>query len=216
MRTLSEILQAAGIEVDDASTKRLQTELSRDYRSLAEVERKDQQIEQKDARISELEGQVTAMGQKVSELEQSGGESGEKVAELQRQVAEYRKSEEERKKAEEDARKRAEFESAFSDALGGQEFANELIRESVFSKAYRMHTENPAMRVEDILKGITGDMAGVWKNPQADPNKMPTTTKPGNEGGRATINSLDDLKGMSPETINANWDAIKPLLAQGR
>lgn len=216
MRTLSEILQAAGIEVDDASTQKLQTELARDYRSLAEVERKDQQIEQKDARISELEGQVTAMGKKVNELEQSGGENGAKVAELQKQVAEFERVEAERQKAEEDAKKRMEFEGAFSDALGGQEFANDLIRESVFDKAYRMHAENPAMRVEDILKGITGDMAGVWKNPQTDPNKMPTTTKPGTEGGKVTINSLDDLKGMSPETINANWDAIKPLLAQGR
>ena len=216
MRTLSEILKAVGIEIDDAAIQRLQTEMAQDYRSLAEVERKDQQIEQKDARISELEGQVSAMGQKVNELEQSGGENGAKVAELQKQVAEFERKEADRQQAEEDAKKRMEFESVFSDALGGQEFANDLIRESVFDKAYRMHAENPAMKIEDILQGITGDMAGVWKNPQRDPAKMPTTTKPGTEGGKMAINSLDDLRGMSAETINANWDSIKPLLEQGR
>lgn len=215
MRTLSEILQAAGLQLEEGQVGALQAQLAQDYRSIGEVERKNAAIEQKDARISELEGQVTAMSQKVSEMEQSGGANDAKVAELQAQVAEFQKAEAERKQAEEDAKKRLDFEGAFTEALGGQEFANDFVRESVFEKAYRMHGENPAMGVKDIVTSITGDQAGIWKNPQQDPARMPKTTKPGTGDGRTAVNSLADLRGMSAEQINANWDAIKPILARG-
>lgn len=213
MRALSEIIQAAGIQADEAQIGALQQELAKDYRSIEEMERKNEAVRQRDERISELEGQVESLGAKAAELESAGDE---KVAELQRQVEEFKRADEERKAAEAESRSRAAFEGEFERAVGGREFANGLVRESVLEKAYRTRSENPAMAVEDILKGIVGDQGGVWKNPQQDPARMPKpgSNGAGGEGGKPAINSKDDLRGMSPADINANWERVREVLAR--
>ena len=56
------------------------------------------------------------------------------------------------------------------------------------------------------------DEAGIWANPQTDPHKMPGAD--GAAAGVSPINSLDQLKTMSPDDINKNWADVQKLLAQ--
>ena len=82
-------------------------------------------------------------------------------------------AEEKRKADEAEAANRASFAQRFDEALEGREFANSIVRDAVFEKAYAHCTANAGAdakaAIEDAVKGVDN----VWVNPQQDPRKMP-------------------------------------------
>lgn len=132
------------------------------YRSIKELEKKDQ-------RIQELTDQVGDLSAKVDEA----AEAGAKVDELQEVVKQFEEKEEQRRAAAEEQARRDSFAVTFNAEVGERKFANDLMRDTVFEKAYTMCQNETGVGVKEAIESITKDVEGVWTNPQTDPNKMP-------------------------------------------
>lgn len=149
-------------ELDEATAKAIEKAVGENYRTIAEVQ-------QKADRIKELEKANGELADQVKALEGDG----EQLQQLRDKVAEYEKAEADRKaKADEDA-KRDNFRALFDAALDGREFANELMRETVFEKAYA-ECQNVGKGAAEAIEAVTKDVDGVWVNPQRDPKRMPS------------------------------------------
>ena len=87
-------------------------------------------------------------------------------------MKEYEKAEADRKAAQEEAERRDSFRALFDAALGEREFANDLMRETVFERAYQQ-CQSVGTGAKDAIEAVTRDVDGVWRNPQQDPKRMP-------------------------------------------
>lgn len=170
---IKEILEGYGLTDEQVST--ISAKVVENYRSIAEVTKKDKRIE-------ELTDQVDDLNQKIEEA----AESGQKVDELQAVVDEFRAKEEERKQAAEEQARRDSFTAVFDSAIGDREFANDLMRETVFEKAYSMCQGDAGIGAKDAIESVTKDVEGVWVNPQHDPKRMPGADLTGNQQTKAT------------------------------
>lgn len=159
MKDIKEILKDHGVEDVDAIAK----EVIENYRSIAEVNKKDE-------RIKDLEGQNQTMTEQIKELEGSS----EMIESLKKQVTDFQEAEKARKEAEKESAKRDSFLESFNAAVGDKEFSNSLMRESVFEKAYKMCGEQSGMGAKEAIESLTKDMDGVWINPQKAAHKMPS------------------------------------------
>ena len=160
MKDIKAIL--AGITLTDEQREEIIREVGENYRSIVEVTKKAQRIE-------ELEGQNKALTEQVNNLEGDG----EELENLRKQIADFEAAEEKRKTDELNAAKRKDFEVLFNAALDGKEFANNIIRDTVFEKAFTKCNETVGYKPEDAIEELTKDTDGIWKNPQRDVNKMP-------------------------------------------
>lgn len=161
MKDIEAIL--SGFQLSDEDRDTIIKEVGENYRSIVEVTKKSQRIE-------ELESQNKALTEQVGNLEGDG----EELEKLRKQVSDYEAAEEKRKADETEATKREQFRVVFDAALDGKEFANEMIRETVFSKAYKECGNNAAINAKDAIEQLTKDMDGIWKNPHRDVNRMPS------------------------------------------
>ena len=161
MKDIKAILE--GITLTDDDREAIIKEVGENYRSIVEVTKKAQRIE-------ELESQNKALTEQVGNLE---GE-GEELENLRQQVNQFAEAEERRKANELEASKRNNFRVIFDAALGDRKFANEMIGETVFNRAYEECGENAAINAKDAIEKLTKDMDGIWKNPQTDAEKMPS------------------------------------------
>lgn len=149
-------------ELDEAAAKAIEKAVGENYRTIAEVQQKADRIKDLEKTNGELSDQVKAL---------EG--DGEQLQTLRDKVAEYEQAEADRKaKADEDA-KRESFRALFDAALDGREFANELMRETVFEKAYA-ECQNVGKGAAEAIEAVTKDVDGVWVNPQRDPKRMPS------------------------------------------
>lgn len=162
MKDIKAILEDHASALDAEATAKILREVQDNYRTVAEVEKKAQ-------RISELEAMQGELAKQVESLEGAGQE----VQALKEQVGEYQAKEKERLAQAQKATERASFEKAFDAALDGREFANDLVRESVFSRAMELCGSDSAVGVREAIESATKDVPGVWHNPQKDPAKMP-------------------------------------------
>lgn len=167
MKDINDILAGYGLTDEQVST--ICSEVVENYRSLGEVK-------QKDERITELRQQIEELNAKVAEA----AESGQKVDELQSVIDDYKAKEEARLKDEEEKARRDSFATVFDTALDGKEFANELMRETVFEKVYAMCQSDAGVGAKEALESVTKDVSGVWVNPQNDVRKMPGAGTVGN------------------------------------
>lgn len=148
-------------EIDGDAAKAIAHAVGENYRTRAETEAKAE-------RIKELERQNGELADQVKALEGDG----EQLEKLRKQVADYEQAEAERKaKAEEDAR-RDSFRALFDAAIGDREFANDLMRDTVFERAYK-ECQSLGTGAKDAIEAVTKDVDGVWLNPQRDPKRMP-------------------------------------------
>ena len=160
VKDIKAILDA--FELTDEQRETIIREVTENYRTIAEVDRKAQ-------RITELEEQNKALTEQVGNLE---GE-GEELEKLQAKVREFTEAEERRKSDEAEKAKRDTFKIVFDAALDGKEFANEIVRDSVFEKAFARCNEQTGMDAKAAISEFTKDVDGIWRNPQQDAKKMP-------------------------------------------
>lgn len=184
MKGINEILQ--GYNLTDEQISTISKEVVENYRSIVEIEKKDQ-------RIKELTEQVDDLGAKVSEA----SEAGAKVDELQALIDEYKAKDEQRRVEAEEAARRNSFQEVFDAAVGDREFANDLMRETVFEKVYNACKNDAGVGAKDALNSVTKDVAGVWVNPQHDPRKMPgaNNTNTNNDAARTKRAFVRELFG---------------------
>lgn len=160
MKDIKAILEK--ITLDDEAREEIIRAVNENYRTKEEVEKKAR-------RITELEEQNQALTEQVGNLEGDG----EELEKLRKQVQEFNAAEEQRKADEIENTKRASFRTVFDAAIGEKEFANDIIRDSVFEKAYSKCNEQAGLDAKDVIDQITKDTDGIWKNPQHDVKKMP-------------------------------------------
>lgn len=214
-----EFLAKHGIEVGDDQREGFRKEFFEQFKTASEVNRKAEQAKADKARIAELEAQVDELNANIAKLDGESGASADTIAELQKQVEAYKAADDERKAAAKAKADREAFDGIYAEALEGfkakgRTLNGGLVGEAVAEKAYKMHGENPAMGIADIIEAITKDDPSAWANPQQDPKNMP---KPGaSTGDKLVINSREDIKKLSSQQINDNWDTISKILSQGK
>lgn len=162
MKDIKAILSDSGAELTDEQVKAICDAVGENYRSKEETDKKA-------ARIKELEEANESLAKQVEEINLDS----EELESLRKSVSEYKNAEEERKAKAEEQHKRDQFMTVFDAAVGEQEFANDLIRSTVFEKVYAKCAENTGINAKDVLEEVTKDLDGVYKNPQLDPMRMP-------------------------------------------
>lgn len=161
MKDIRAILEEAGLDQDkiDATAK----EVLENYKSINEVEAKTEKIKELEKETSELREQI----------ENAQG-SEEEIQRLKETVEEYKAAEEKRNADEKEKANRDSFSAVFEASLDGKEFANDLLKETVFEKVYGMCKEASGLGAKEAIESVTKDIPGVWVNPQTDPRKMPS------------------------------------------
>lgn len=188
MKNIETILKGYEALTDDQRDEIVQA-VNENYRSIEEVTKKTE-------RISELEEQNAALTEQVGSLQ---GDS-EEVEKLRKQVSDFEAKETERKQREEEAQKRDSFRVLFDEAVGEREFVNDLMRDTVFEKAYTQCQSQNGVGAKAALDEVTKDIDGVWKNPQQDVKRMPdisdiTNKKSGvNEASKNLLQQLFNQK----------------------
>lgn len=160
MKDIKVILEA--FELDDDMRESIIKEVNANYRTINEVNSKAQ-------RISELEEQNRALTDQVGKLEGDG----EELEKLRKQVQDFTDAEEQRKADEAESAKRASFRTVFDAAVGDKEFANDIVRDSIFDKVYAKCNEQVGLNAAEVIDELTKNANGIWKNPQTDIHKMP-------------------------------------------
>lgn len=178
MKDIKAILNENAKDLTDEQVKAISDAVGENYRSIVEMEKKT-------TRISELEEQNKTLSEQVEGLKGDG----EELESLRKTVEDYKAAEEDRKNKEAEQQKRDSFRVLFDKAVGENEFANDLIRETVFEKAYNECKDNAAINASDALEKYTKDVDGIFKNPQHDPAKMPKA-----DDIKGKKNSADDVK----------------------
>lgn len=163
MKGIEQILTEAGIDGDQADA--ITREVTANYRSINEVEKKA-------ARIQELTDRVEALTAEIESAEQAGAELQEARALIER----YEAEEAERKAEAEEATRRDGFKAVFDAAVGDREFANGLIRDTVFDRVYDACMATDGLGAREALDSVIDGLDNVWLNPQLDERKQP---KPG-------------------------------------
>lgn len=202
MQTIDEILASAGIEGDAAEA--VKKGVQENYRTIAEVQ-------EKAAKIQQLKDEAQKAADEFAKLKELDGTNAEEFEKAKARIAELEASVNERAKQDEESAKAKQFAEKFAEATKGKEFAGDLVRDAVASKARALTDANPDMTIEDAIDRVVGDGRGVWANPQRDPHKMPQSQQ---GGGVPAVTSLEQVKSMSADDINKNWEAIQSLLAQ--
>lgn len=182
MKDIKAILSEHGEALSDEARQAIISAVGENYRSVEEVAKKAD-------RIKALEEQNESLTEQVGKLEGDG----EELEALRKQVEDFKAAEKTRKDAEKEQAKRNDFRTVFDAAVGENEFANDLIRETVFEKVYAQCSAKTGADAKSILEDTVRDMDGVFKNPQQDPHKMPepgdisTVKDTGEDAARKTI-----------------------------
>lgn len=214
-----EFLSAHGIEMPEDKREEFRKDFFEQFKTASEVNRKAEQAKADKARIAELEGIVAERDKAIEALNSEGGASADTIAELQKQVEAYKQAETERKAAEKAKAERDAFDGIYAEALEGfkakgRTLNGGIVGEAVAEKAYKMHAENPAMGIADIIEAITKDDPSAWANPQTDPKRMPVPQQGVN--GDVSINSIEDVRKLSTKQINDNWERVSKILATSK
>lgn len=162
MKDIKAILET--YEIDADLQKSIEKEVLENYRTIKELEKKENRINELTEQLDNLKTEIEATK-----------ENGAKIEELQGLIANYEKEEKARAEAEQEKAKRDSFREVFNAQLGERQFINDLMRDTVFEKAYSMCSENKGIGAGDAITAVTKDIEGVWVNPQHDVKKMPGT-----------------------------------------
>lgn len=193
-----------GIEgLTDEQAKAISEGVKANYRTVAEVEGKT-------AKLKEAQGKLEAMEQELSKAKELEGGNAEQLEAFKARIAELEEASEEAKAKSAAEAKRSAFKAEFAKVTEGKQFANSLTENAVFERMFTLSEGNPDMSAGEALAKATEGMEGLWANAQRDPKKQLA----GAVGGTPILTSVDQLKTMSADDINANWDTVKKLLKQ--
>lgn len=181
MKDIKAILE--GITLTDEEREGIIREVGENYRTVVEVTKKAQRIE-------ELESQNRALTEQVGAIEGKD----EELKTLRETIDAFEKQEEQRKANELESAKRDTFRAAFDATIGDRAFANDMIRETIFERAYKECGDNLDMNVKDAIDSLTKDVDGIWKNPQRDIEKMPDQNGLSNNKDHELKNDTEVLK----------------------
>lgn len=155
-------------------------------------------------KIKALEAQLAERDSTIKALEQAKGDAEAMQAELDK----YKAAEAERAAAEEAAKTDAILTKAAESALEGKDFVNDFTRQH-FVTALKTALSDPANRgkgAAELFAEMTKDATGIFVNPQQEPLKIAPV------GGKNQHYTHEQIRAMTPDEINANFDAIKASL----
>lgn len=146
----------------------------------------------KDMKLADLStGEYVAKGKYDSDIKKErdkAKEAAETIKQLQESMGdvdgmkakleEYQKADEARQKAEQEAAAHAALVERFGKVKGDREFSSKFAEAGVldeFSKAIN-DPANTGKGDKELFDALTKDAAGIWKNPQQEPVKVPGVT----------------------------------------
>lgn len=110
----------------------------------------------------------------IATLEANKGDTDALQAELDK----YKQADEARQKAEQEAAEHAALVERFGKVKGDREFSSEYAENGLldaFSRALN-DPANTGKGDKELFDALTKDAAGIWKNPQQEPVKVPGVT----------------------------------------
>ena len=127
-----------------------------------------------DSDIKKARDELKTARDTIATLEANKGDMDALQAELDK----YRQADEARQKAEQEAAAHAALVERFGKVKGGREFSSEYAENGLleaFNKAIN-DPANTGKGDKELFDALTKDAAGIWKNPQQEPVKVPGVT----------------------------------------
>ena len=127
-----------------------------------------------DSDLKKVRDDLKTAKETIATLEANKGDMDALQAELDK----YKQADEARQKAEQEAAAHKAMEDRFNAVLGDKQFANDLVRNGTmdaFSRALN-DPANTGKGDKELFEALTKDAAGIWKNPQQEPVKVPGVT----------------------------------------
>lgn len=127
-----------------------------------------------EADVKKAKDELKTAKETISTLEANKGDMDALQAELDK----YKQADEARQKAEQEAAAQKALEDRFDAVVNGKEFANSLVRNGTLAEFSRALNDpaNTGKGDKELFDALTKDAAGIWKNPQQEPVKVPGVT----------------------------------------
>ena len=127
-----------------------------------------------DSDIKKERDKAKEAAETIKQLQESMGD----VDGMKAKLEEYQKADEARQKAEQEAAEQKALEDRFNAVVDGKEFANSLVRNGTLAEFSRALNDpaNTGKGDKELFDALTKDAAGIWKNPQQEPVKVPGVT----------------------------------------
>ena len=155
-------------------------------------------------KVKALEAQIAERDNTIAALEQAKGNAEAIQAELDK----YRQAEAERTRKEQEAQADAILTRVAEEAIADKKFVNDYTRDH-FVQAIKTALNDPANRGKgsaELFAEMTKDATGIFVNPQQELLKIAPV------GGKNQHYTHEQIRAMTPDEINANFDAIKASL----
>lgn len=184
MKNIEAIISEHAAELPEEAKEAIAKEVKANYKTVVEWTKKTD-------RIATLEQQLTELSEQAKKVEGDG----EELKRLQEEIRKRDEAEEKRLADEKKASDMAAFRERFEQALEGRKFANGIVEESVFRKAWEKCSEAAGTDAKAVIEELTKDADGIWVNPQRDPKMMPnpndiTKTKSDEQANRSFLAAL--------------------------
>lgn len=127
-----------------------------------------------DSDLKKTRDELKTAKETIATLEANKGDTEALQAELDK----YKQADEARQKAEQEAEAHAALVERFGKVKGDREFSSEYA-ESGLLDAFNKAISDPANTGKgdkELFDALTKDAAGIWKNPQQEPVKVPGVT----------------------------------------
>lgn len=127
-----------------------------------------------DSDIKKERDKAKEAAETIKQLQESMGD----VDGMKAKLEEYQKADEARKKAEQEAAAHAALVERFGKVKGDREFSSKFAEAGLmdeFNKAIN-DPANTGKGDKELFEALTKDAAGIWKNPQQEPVKVPGVT----------------------------------------
>lgn len=156
-----------------------------------------------------LKEKETSIGELNAKIEGFNGTESQ-LADLQKEIESYKTAETTRLAEIERQKTEAVIKQTIASAVGEKKFLNQYTQLAIENEvmAELLKAENVGKSATDVLTEITKDRTDVWANPQHDTTIIPPT---GNQG-KSTL-TVDQIRKMSADEINANWETVQRTLS---
>lgn len=127
-----------------------------------------------EADVKKAKDELKTAKETISTLEANKGD----METLQAELDKYRQADEARQKAEQEAAAHAALVDRFNKVKGERQFSSEYAESGLldaFNKAVS-DPSNTGKGDKELFDALTKDVAGIWKNPQQEPVKVPGVT----------------------------------------
>lgn len=127
-----------------------------------------------DADVKKARDELKTAKETISTLEANKGD----VDALQAELDKYKQADEARQKAEQEAAAHAALVERFGKVKGGREFSSKFAEVGLLEEFSKVINDpaNTGKGDKELFDALTKDAAGIWKNPQQEPVKVPGVT----------------------------------------